>query len=90
MIYEHEGIDGLALAVMKEEIDQRLTGKKGLYAEDTEWATKIMRDILLSTDSVLLESILYGNLALDRQQSPHFENVLGQLKEQAVNQPGIY
>lgn len=54
---------------MREEIQQRMSNKKGLYATDADWCTQTMEDCLLSADRVLLESILYSNLALDKRNS---------------------
>lgn len=89
-LYTNFSIKELAEVVMEEEIEVRLTEKKTLYVKDTEWAAHIMKRILISTDQVLLESLLFGNLAKDRRTNPQLAAVLRTLKEQSEHQPGIY
>lgn len=89
-IFVEDGVSGLAKAVMQEEIEQRLTEKKALYITDLEWSAYVMKQLLQSTDRVLLESLLFGNLALDRQSNPALHKILGQLATRSANQPGIY
>ena len=88
--YYQQGIPTLAKAVMKEEIDARLKGKGGLQAPDLDWTAKTMEEILLSTDRILLESVMFSNLSVDVRNKPTLRAVLAQIEEQAKNQPSIY
>ena len=89
-LYTNYSLKQLAEVVMEEEIEARLIEKKALYTADTEWSAFIMQQILNSIDRVLLESLLFGNLAKDRRADPRLEATLLGLKKQSVNQPGIY
>jgi hypothetical protein len=64
---------------MKEEIDARLKGKKVLKDSDLNWPSKIMHDILLSTDRILLESVMLGNLSLDKRNNPKLKAILARI-----------
>ncbi len=88
--YLQRGVPGLARAVLEEEIKAKLQAKKGLASTDLEWTAKEMEDILYSTPMVLLESIIHGNLALDRRQNPNLDHILTKIFEQAEYQPSIY
>lgn len=60
-------LETLAQEVMKEEIEARLVAKKALSQSDLKWTATIMHDILLSNDRILLESVMLGNLSLDKR-----------------------
>jgi hypothetical protein len=83
-LYVEHDVTELAEVVMQEEIEARLSDKKALFVEDTEWSTSIMQNIILFTDRILLESILFGNLAKDRRANPKLEVVLRNLKTQPL------
>jgi hypothetical protein len=50
---------------MKEEIKEKLKSKRVLGEKDENWATDTMDHCLMSTDKRIIESVLYGNLALE-------------------------
>jgi hypothetical protein len=75
---------------MEEEIEQRMSSKKALYTEDMHWSTQVIEQCLLATDKRLLESVMYGNLALDSQNDRKLASRLEALMTQSRNQPGIY
>jgi hypothetical protein len=85
-----QGLQPLAEAVMKEESDARLKGKKALKDSDLNWTLKVMHDILLSTDRILLESVMLGNLSLDKRNNPKLKAVLARIQQQSAHQPSIY
>lgn len=85
-----KGLPELAHAVMEEEIDARLAEKKGLCTSDLDWTARVMEQILLLTDKFLLESVMFGNLARDKRNHPQLKAILAELRQQSLNQPGIY
>jgi hypothetical protein len=89
-LYKEHDMKELAEMVMEDEIEARLSDKKALFIEDTEWSALIMQNIILSTDRILLESILVGDLTKGRRANPKLEAVLNSLQAQSQAQPGIY
>lgn len=87
---QDNGLRHLAEAVMKEEIDARLTAKIAPSAEDLKWTAETMHEILLSTDRVLLESVMLGNLSYEKRHDPNLRTILDNNGEQAKFQPSIY
>lgn len=88
-IYRKEGARGLPVEVMSEEVKQRIKERKAFYDKGLEWATFIMEQVLLSTERILLESLIFGNLALDRRNNGKLEDILVRLEKQSACQPGI-
>lgn len=80
-----EGLVPLAEAVLKEEIDARLKGKRALKDSDLRWTAKAMHDILLSTDRILLESVMLGNLSRDKRSNPKLKGILARIQTLPIN-----
>lgn len=82
-IYVEGGVKKLAETVIKE-IEQRLADKHATYDEDTEWSVYVMEEVLMSTDRILLESILFGNLAMNRRNNPKLDAILRNIQAQST------
>lgn len=80
-------LEGLSTNAITQEICLCMNQKKALYPRDANWAAKVLEQCLLTTDNRLLESILYGNIALDRLQDSKLAATLGRLRVQSQNQP---
>jgi hypothetical protein len=78
-LYKEHDVKELAEMVMEDEIEARLSDKKALFIEDTEWSALIMQNIILSTDRILLESILVGDLTKGRSLQ-HFHLTIQDLQ----------
>jgi hypothetical protein len=89
-IYVAHGTLGLSREVMKEEIKERLKSKRVFKDKDETWATDSMDHCLMSTDKRVIESVLYGNVALDSKSDRVLQSRLSSIRDQSKLQPGIY
>jgi hypothetical protein len=89
-VYRNHGLKALAMALVKEEIDARLSQKNALVSTDISWASQAMYDVLLTMDADLIKSIMNGNISFDKRQSPRLRAELAKIREQSKHQPSIY
>jgi hypothetical protein len=89
-VYRNHGLKALAMALVKEEIDARLSQKNALISTDTSWASQAMYEVLLIMDADLIKSIMNGNISFDKRQSPRLRAELAKIREQSKHQPSIY
>jgi hypothetical protein len=89
-IYVAHGTLELSQEVMKEEIKERLKSKRVLKDNDEAWAVDSMDHCLMSTDKRIIESVLYGNLALDSESDRVLQSQLSSIRDQSKLQPVIY
>lgn len=89
-VYNDHGLKALATALVKEEIDARLSEKNALISDDVSWASQAMYDILLTMDADLIKSIMNGNISFDKRQNPRLRAELAKIREQSKHQPSIY
>ncbi|KAF3050948.1 hypothetical protein E8E11_009672 [Didymella keratinophila] len=83
--YVSKGTGGVAVEVMKEEIEEKLRDKSVLAGKDSDLSSDAMNKCLLSTDKRIIESVLYGNFGLDRRNNPGLSKLLDDLAQQANN-----
>lgn len=89
-VYCDHGLEALAMALVKEEIDARLSQKNALISTDISWASQAMYDVLLTIDAELIKSIMNGNISLDKRQNTRLRAELAKIREQSKHQPSIY
>jgi hypothetical protein len=80
-VYRNHGLKALAMALVKEEIDARLSQKNALISTDTSWASQAMYEVLLIMDADLIKSIMNGNISFDKRQSPQLRAELAKIRE---------
>jgi hypothetical protein len=89
-IWKKQSHYGLALAVMKHEINERYQGSATVNSSDTYWVAKIMALILQSSENCVIETVTFGNLALDRRRDPTLAAYLKRLWRKAQYMPSIH
>ncbi|KAJ8114329.1 hypothetical protein OPT61_g3759 [Boeremia exigua] len=89
-IYVAEGTKRLAGEMIKAKIKEKLQDKRILAGKDEAWTANAMDQCFLSTDKRITESVLYGNLALDRRSDRRLQVTLEETALQSRLQAGIY
>jgi hypothetical protein len=80
----------LALDVVTEEIETRLRAKGALQPADLTWAAQAMEDLLTAMEECVIQSVISGNISLDKRRNPALAKALADIRPQSKEQPSIY
>jgi hypothetical protein len=89
-IWKHGRHIGLALEVMKHEIEGMYEGSATNKSDDARWVAKFITLILKSSEDCVIEAVTFGNLARDRRRDPKLAAYLQRLWKKAQYMPSIY